>query len=51
MIKISKLLISLLFLFIFGVSQKVFANEKIKIGLLIPLSEDNQEIGQQIQQQ
>ena len=48
MIKISKLLISLLFLFIFGVSQKVFANEKIKIGLLIPLSEDNQEIGQQI---
>ena len=51
MIKISKLLISLLFLFIIGASQKVFANEKIKIGLLIPLSEDNQEIGQQIQQQ
>tara|TARA_B100000674_G_scaffold414542_1_gene363451 strand:+ start:25 stop:1185 length:1161 start_codon:yes stop_codon:yes gene_type:complete len=48
MIKISKLLISLLFLFIICVSQKVFANEKIKIGLLIPLSEDNQEIGQQI---
>ena len=48
MIKISKLLISLLFLFIICASQKVFANEKIKIGLLIPLSEDNQEIGQQI---
>ena len=48
MIKISKLLISLLFLFIIGASQKVLANEKIKIGLLIPLSEDNQEIGQQI---
>ena len=48
MIKISKLIISLLFLFIIGTSQKVFANEKIKIGLLIPLTEDNQEIGQQI---
>ena len=48
MIKISKLLISLLFLFIICASQKVFANEKIKIGLLIPLSEDNQKIGQQI---
>ena len=48
MIKISKLLISLLFLFIICVSQKAFSNEKIKIGLLIPLSEDNQEIGQQI---
>ena len=48
MIKISKLLISLLFLFIIGASQKVFAGEKIKIGLLVPLSKDNQEIGQQI---
>ena len=48
MIKISKLLISLLFLFIICASQKVLANEKIKIGLLIPLSEDNQKIGQQI---
>ena len=48
MIKISKLLISLLFLFIISASQKVFADEKIKIGLLIPLSKDNQEIGQQI---
>ena len=48
MIKISKLIISLLFLFIISTSQKVFANEKIKIGLLIPLTEDNQEIGQQI---
>ena len=48
MIKISKLIICSLFLFIIGASQKVFANEKIKIGLLIPLTEDNQEIGQQI---
>ena len=48
MIKILKLLISLLFLFIICASQKVLANEKIKIGLLIPLSEDNQKIGQQI---
>ena len=48
MIKISKLLISLLFLFIISASQKVFADEKIKIGLLIPLSKDNQEVGQQI---
>ena len=48
MIKISKLLISVLFLFIIITPQKTFANEKLKIGLLIPLSEDNQEIGQQI---
>ena len=48
MIKISKLIICSLFLFIIGTSQKVFANEKIKIGLLIPLTEDNREIGQQI---
>ena len=48
MIKISKLLISLLFLFIICVSQNALTNEKIKIGLLIPLSENNQEIGQQI---
>ena len=48
MIKISKLLISVLFLFIIIIPQKTFANEKLKIGLLIPLSEDNQEIGQQI---
>ena len=48
MIKISKLLISVLFLFIIITPQKTLANEKLKIGLLIPLSEDNQEIGQQI---
>ncbi len=48
MIKNSKLLISSLFLFIIFASQKAFTNEKIKIGLLIPLSENNQEIGQQI---
>ena len=48
MIRISKLLISLLFVFIIITPQKTLANEKLKIGLLIPLSEDNQEIGQQI---
>ena len=48
MIKISKLLISLLLTFIIITPQKTLANEKLKIGLLIPLSEDNQEIGQQI---
>ena len=48
MIKISKLLISLLLIFIIITPQKTLANEKLKIGLLIPLSEDNQEIGQQI---
>ena len=48
MIKISKLLISLLLVFIIITPQKTLANEKLKIGLLIPLSEDNQEIGQQI---
>ena len=48
MIKILKLLISLLFVFIIITTQKTLANEKLKIGLLIPLSEDNQEIGQQI---
>ena len=48
MIKFLKLLISLLFIFIIITPQKTLANEKLKIGLLIPLSEDNQEIGQQI---
>ena len=48
MIKISKLLISLLLVFIIITPQKTLANKKLKIGLLIPLSEDNQEIGQQI---
>ena len=48
MIKILKFLISFLFVFIIITPQKTLANEKLKIGLLIPLSEDNQEIGQQI---
>ena len=48
MIKISKLLISLLFIFIIITPQKILANQKLKIGLLVPLSKDNQEIGQQI---
>tara|TARA_B100000963_G_scaffold203350_1_gene177089 strand:- start:3242 stop:4402 length:1161 start_codon:yes stop_codon:yes gene_type:complete len=48
MIKISKLLISLLFVIIIITPQKILAKQKLKIGLLIPLSEDNKEIGQQI---
>ena len=48
MIKILKFLISFLFVFIIITPQKTLANEKLKIGLLIPLSEGNQEIGQQI---
>ncbi len=48
MIKISKLLFSLLFICLIILSQKVLANQKLKIGLLVPLSENNQEIGLQI---
>ena len=48
MIKISKLLFSLLFICLIILPQKVLANQKLKIGLLVPLSENNQEIGQQI---
>ena len=48
MIKISKLLFSLLFICLIILPQKILANQKLKIGLLVPLSENNQEIGQQI---
>ncbi len=48
MIKISKLLFSLLIIFLIVLPQEVLSNQKIKIGLLIPLSGNNQEIGQQI---
>jgi len=48
MIKISKLLFSLLFIYLIILPQKILANQKLKIGLLVPLSENNQEIGQQI---
>ncbi len=48
MIKISKLLFLLLLVFSVIIPQKISANEKLKIGLLIPLSENNEEIGQQI---
>ena len=47
MIKISKLLVVLIIYIIIS-PQKILANQKLKIGLLIPLSENNQEIGQQI---
>ena len=48
MIKISKLLFSLLIIFLIFMPQKVLSDEKIKIGLLVPLSGNNQEIGQLI---
>ena len=48
MIKISKLLIFLQIVFIIITPQKTLASQKLKIGLLIPLSKNNQEIGQQI---
>ena len=48
MIKNSKLLFLLLFIFSIIIPQKLSANQKLKIGLLVPLSENNQEIGQQI---
>ena len=48
MIKISKFLFSILFVFLFITPQKILANEKLKIGLLVPLSKNNTEIGHQI---
>ncbi len=48
MIKISKLLFLIVFIFSILTYQKILADEKLKIGLLIPLSEKNEEIGQQI---
>tara|TARA_B100001093_G_C26769893_1_gene989628 strand:- start:204 stop:1364 length:1161 start_codon:yes stop_codon:yes gene_type:complete len=48
MIKISKLLFLLIFMFLIIMPQKILANQKLKIGLLVPLSGNNQEIGQQI---
>ena len=48
MIKISKLFFLLLFSFLIIAPQKIFADQKLKIGLLIPISENNREIGQQI---
>jgi len=46
--KISKLFFSLLLLYLVVLPSKLTANQKLKIGLLIPLSENNQEIGQLI---
>ena len=48
MIKISKFLFFLVFIHLILTPQKILASEKLKIGLLIPLSEKNQDIGQQI---
>ena len=48
MIKILKFLFFIVLIHLILTPQKIFANEKLKIGLLIPLSEKNQEIGQQI---
>jgi len=48
MIKISKLLFLVFFFFFIFTPQKILADQKLKIGLLVPLSEKNQDIGQQI---
>ena len=48
MIKISKLLFLVFFFFFIFTSQNILADQKLKIGLLVPLSEKNQDIGQQI---
>ena len=48
MIKISKLFFLLLIVFLVTMPEKVLANQKIKVGLLVPLTENNQEIGQLI---
>ena len=48
MIKILKFLFFIVLIHLILTPQKILANEKLKIGLLIPLSEKNQEIGQQI---
>ena len=48
MIKISKFLFLILFIFLTITPQKILANEKLKIGLLVPLSKNNTEIGHQI---
>ena len=47
MTKIIKIIL-LIVLILMNPSQKVFAEEKIKIGLLVPLSGKNAEIGQSI---
>jgi hypothetical protein len=47
MIKIIKIILILTLTLLFPL-QKVFANERIKIGLLVPLSGNNAEIGQSI---
>ena len=48
MIKISKLFFLVFFFFFIFTSQNILADQKLKIGLLVPLSEKNQDIGQQI---
>ncbi|MDC3023120.1 ABC transporter substrate-binding protein [Candidatus Pelagibacter sp.] len=48
MIKILKFLFFIVLIHLILTPQKILANEKLKIGLLIPLSEKNQEVGQQI---
>ena len=47
MIKIIKIILVLTLTLLFPV-QKILAQEKIKIGLLVPLSGDNAKIGQSI---
>ena len=48
MIKIIKLLLIISLFFFVNIKQEVIADEKIKIGLLVPLTGKNSEIGQSI---
>ena len=48
MYKYLKLIVILLFYFLSFSSEKVIAVEKIKIGLLVPMTGDDKEIGIQI---
>ena len=48
MIKISKLIISTIIIIIFSINSYAEENTKLKIGLLIPISGENYELGQSI---
>ncbi len=48
MIKNSKFLFPLIFILLIIMPHKILANQKLKIGLLVPLSKENKEIGEQI---
>tara|TARA_B100001057_G_scaffold126644_1_gene125543 strand:+ start:922 stop:2082 length:1161 start_codon:yes stop_codon:yes gene_type:complete len=48
MIKNSKLILYIFSIYFIFLPNNILANQKLKIGLLVPISENNQEIGQQI---